>query len=966
VVRDPVCGMEIEEGAAAATRNVDGTTYYFCSQRCAEQFDADPAEFIAKVSPVTVTDPVCGMAIDPANAAATRDVGGQIYYFCSEGCARRFDADPEAYVRQHSEPETTAAVVGSATTGVNSQLAGPVRVELPILNLDCATCVQTIERVLNSVDGVQKASVNFATAKAHVTYQPDRVSLTGVEQAIKRAGYSVGGAEARIGIKDLRCASCVTFIEDTLKATPGVLKASVNVATQQADVAYVSGMATPATLRQAIESTGYKTLDQPAGAPPEDAERAARLAEYRDLRNRFVFAAVLAAAVLVLTFGEFIPVLRAIPHQLNWIILFVLTTPVLFWSGSRFFVGAWSAFRHRTADMNTLIALGTGAAYLYSTVATFLPGLLPEGLRAVYFDTTAIIVALILMGQVLEARAKGQTNEAIRKLMGLQAKTARVVRNGQELDIPVEEVLVGDIIIVRPGEKVPVDGVVTEGSSSVDESMITGESIPVSKKPDDEVIGATLNKTGSFRFRATKVGKDTALSQIIQLVQQAQGTKAPIQRLADVISGYFVPVVILVAIWSFAIWFIFGPQPQFLHGLVTAVTVLIIACPCALGLATPTSIMVGTGKGAENGILIRSAEALETAHKLNAIVLDKTGTITKGKPELTDVMVSDQPALARASGPGWSGASNQLADNNRLITDYSPTDYLLRLAASVEKSSEHPLAQAIVDGARARRIELVDATEFEAVPGHGVKAVVDGRQLVLGNLKMMQQVGARLDGMDAQAQALADDGKTPMYIAVDGQAAGIVAVADTVKEDSAQAIARLKRLGLEVVMITGDNRRTAEAIARQVGVDRVLAEVLPEDKARNVQMLQREGKTVAMVGDGINDAPALAQADVGLAIGTGTDVAIEASDITLIKGSLTGVAVAIELSKATMRNIKQNLFGSFIYNSLGVPIAAGVLYPFFGILLSPIIASAAMALSSVTVVSNALRLRSFKPTTPAK
>ncbi len=942
-----------------------------------------------------VRDPVCGMEIEEG-AAATRDVGGRTYYFCSEGCARQFDTHPEVYVHQQAEPETTAAIVGSATTGVNPQLAGPVRVELPILNLDCATCVQTIERVLGGLDGVQKASVNFSTAKAHVTYRPDQVSLTGVEQAIKRAGYSVGGAEARIGIKDLRCASCVTFIEDTLKATPGVLQASVNVATQQADVAYVPGMATPATLRQAIESTGYKTLDQPAGAPPEDAERAARLAEYRDLRNRFVFAAILAAGVLVLTFGEFIPVLRAIPHQLNWIILFALTTPVLFWSGSRFFVGAWSAFRHRTADMNTLIALGTGAAYLYSTVATFLPGLLPEGLRAVYFDTTAIIVALILMGQVLEARAKGQTNEAIRKLMGLQAKTARVVRNGQELDIPVEEVLVGDVIVVRPGEKVPVDGVVTEGSSSVDESMITGESIPVSKKPEDEVIGATLNKTGSFRFRATKVGKDTALSQIIQLVQQAQGTKAPIQRLADVISGYFVPVVILVAIWSFAIWFVFGPQPQLLHGLVTAVTVLIIACPCALGLATPTSIMVGTGKGAENGILIRSAEALETAHKLNAIVLDKTGTITKGKPELTDVIVSDQwsvvsdqwsvnsdqwsvnsdqPALpapagaaevARAGGPGWSGASNQLADNNRLITDYSPTDYLLRLAASVEKSSEHPLAQAIVDGARARRVELVDVIEFEAVPGHGVKAVVDGRQLVLGNLKMMQQVGASLDGMEAQAQALADDGKTPMYIAVDGQAAGIVAVADTVKEDSAQAIARLKRLGLEVVMITGDNRRTAEAIARQVGVDRVLAEVLPEDKARNVQMLQREGKTVAMVGDGINDAPALAQADVGLAIGTGTDVAIEASDITLIKGSLTGVAVAIELSKATMRNIKQNLFGSFIYNSLGVPIAAGVLYPFFGILLSPIIASAAMALSSVTVVSNALRLRGFKPTTPAK
>lgn len=588
--------------------------------------------------------------------------------------------------------------------------------------------------------------------------------------------------------------------------------------------------------------------------------------------------------------------------------------------------------------MNTLIALGTGAAYIYSAIATFFPGALPEGLRAIYYDTTAIIIALILLGQLLEARAKGQTNEAIRKLMGLQAKTARVVRAGEEVDIPIEEVLVGDIVVVRPGEKVPVDGIVATGASSVDESMITGESIPVGKKRDDEVIGATINKTGSFRFRATKVGKDTALSQIIQLVQQAQGTKAPIQRLADVISGYFVPAVILVAIWSFAIWFVFGPEPQLTHALVTAMTVLIIACPCALGLATPTSIMVGTGKGAENGILIRSAEALETAHKLEAIVLDKTGTITKGKPELTDVIV--------------------LGELNE--------EELLRLSAGVEMLSEHPLAQAIVDGARARQIALTDATEFEAIPGYGVRATLEGRKVSLGNLKMMNQIGAGLDELEARAQALAADGKTPMYVAVDGQAAGIVAVADTVKEDSRDAIARLKQLGLEVIMITGDNRRTAEAIARQVGIDRVLAEVLPEDKARNVKMLQQEGKTIAMVGDGINDAPALAQADVGLAIGTGTDVAIEASDVTLIKGSLIGVAVAIEMSKATMRNIKQNLFGSFIYNTLGVPIAAGVLYPFFAILLSPIIASAAMALSSVTVISNALRLRRFKPTVTAK
>ncbi len=890
---------------------------------------------------IKVKDPVCGMEIDPQNAVTTREHMGTKFYFCSDQCAATFDGDPHKYAHPEAEPvaaEESAPVIASATTGVNPDLSGPRRVEFPIVDLDCASCVQTVERVLQAEDGVQQAHVNFATGKAFVVYDPEKIDLAAMQQAIKKAGYTVGGAKTRIGIKNLRCASCVTFIEESLLATPGVIRASVNVVTQLAEVEYIAGEVTLAQMRAAIEAVGYETETQAKETTPEDAEEASRKAEYRDLRNRFTVAAILATIVLLLTFGEFFPLLKEIPTQTNLVIMFVLTTPVLFWAGSRFFVGAWSAFKHRSADMNTLIALGTGAAYLYSTVATFLPSLLPEGLREVYYDTTAIIIALILLGQLLEARAKGETNEAIRKLMGLQAKTARVVRGGEEIDIPIEEVLVGDIVIVRPGEKVPVDGIVVEGQSTLDESMITGESIPVGKGPGDEVIGATINKTGSFRFKATKVGKDTALSQIIQLVQQAQGTKAPIQRLADVISGYFVPVVILIAIWSFAIWFVFGPDPQLLHALVTAVTVLIIACPCALGLATPTSIMVGTGKGAENGILIRSAEALETAHKLDTIVLDKTGTITRGEPELTDVVVNG---------------------------DFSETD-LLRLAASVETVSEHPLAEAIVRGAKAKGLELSTPEDFEAIPGHGVVATVEGRALTLGNLKMMAQIGASLDGLKEKAQRLADEGKTPMYVAVDGKAAGIVAVADTVKEDSREAIAHLKKLGLEVVMITGDNRRTADAIARQVGVDRVLAEVLPEDKANNVKMLQREGKVVAMVGDGINDAPALAQADVGLAIGTGTDVAIEAADITLIKGSLKGVAVAIDLSKATMRNIKQNLFGSFIYNTLGVPVAAGVLYPFFGILLSPIIASAAMALSSVTVISNALRLRGFKPSISAK
>ncbi|MCF6278228.1 MAG: HAD-IC family P-type ATPase, partial [Anaerolineales bacterium] len=537
-------------------------------------------------------DPVCGMTVAPESAAATREHKGATYYFCSDTCAALFDREPEKYIQPEAEP--VAQIVASATTGVNPELSGPQKVQFPIVDLDCASCVQTVERVLEGQDGIQKANVNFATGKAHVVFDPNLITLASMQKTIKKAGYTVGGAKTSIGIKDLRCASCVTFIEESLLATPGVIRANVNIVTQQADVEYIAGEVTQAQLHAAIEAIGYKTEAQAKETTPEEAEEASRKAEFNDLRKRFVFSSVLAVIILLLTFGKFIPLLKEIPAQINLVIMFALTTPVLFWAGSRFFVGAWSAFRHRSADMNTLISLGTGAAYLYSTVATFFPGILPEGLREVYYDTTAIIIALILLGQLLEARAKGETNEAIRKLMGLQAKTARVVRDDEEIDIPIEEVLVGDIVIVRPGEKVPVDGVVAEGQSTIDESMITGESLPVGKKAGDEVIGATINKTGSFRFKATKVGKDTALSQIIQLVQQAQGTKAPIQRLADVVSGYFVPVVIVIAILSFVAWFDFGPQPPLTHALVAAVTVLIIACPCALGLATPMSIMVAT------------------------------------------------------------------------------------------------------------------------------------------------------------------------------------------------------------------------------------------------------------------------------------------------------------------------------------------------------------------------------------
>ncbi|MFQ6675360.1 MAG: copper-translocating P-type ATPase, partial [Fidelibacterota bacterium] len=620
-----------------------------------------------------------------------------------------------------------------------------------------------------------------------------------------------------------------------------------------------------------------------------------------------------------------------------WLLSGLFTLPVLFYSGSHFFKGAWSAFKHRSADMNTLISLGTGAAWLYSGVAILFPGIFPEGTAEPFYDVVGVVIALVVLGQALELRAKGRTSEAIKKLMGLQAKTARVVRNGEEIDIPVEEVLVGDIVVVRPGEKVPVDGKVIEGVSSLDESMLTGESIPVEKKAGDEVIGATINKTGTFRFRATRVGKDTALAQIVRMVQDAQGSKAPIARLADQVSGYFVPIVMMISILSFVIWFNLGPEPAVVFALVTSVTVLIIACPCALGLATPMSLMVGVGKGAENGILIRSGEALQTAQALGAIILDKTGTITRGKPALTDVVIPPNPGVAE--------------------------EEVLKFAASVEKGSEHPLGEAIVDGAKTKGIDIPNVVGFEAIPGHGVEGSVDGHRVLLGNLKLMRDREIEADELEEVARRLADEGKTPMYVAVDGHPAGVIAVADTVKDDSKEAIVDLKQLGLEVVMITGDNKRTADAIANQVGVDRVLAEVLPEDKAHNVHLLQAEGKKVAMVGDGINDAPALAQADVGMAIGTGADVAIEASDITLIRGSLTGVSMAIEISRATMRNIKQNLIGAFLYNTLGVPVAAGALYPFFGILLSPIIAGAAMAFSSVTVVTNANRLRTWKPKT---
>jgi P-type Cu+ transporter len=878
---------------------------------------------------MTVRDPVCGVEIEPHSAFAHREHMRKTFYFCSRSCTDQFDKDPNQYV------------MTSATTGFNPERI-LTRIELPVSGLPLKEHSTHLESTLRALEGVDEVKVNGTTNKLKVQYDAQKVDVARLVSAIKSIGFQIAGTKVKIGIENLRCASCVNFIEDELKSTDGVLSATVNVATQEASVDYLPQKTRLSQLNAAIETWGYKPRPALSDAPVDKQEEA-HAREYRRLMRMFWFSAIVSIPVLLFAYPQYVPVIRDLSMETirwAWILSAVATLPVLFYSGYDFFTGAWAAFKHRSANMNTLIALGTGAAWLYSSFAIAFPSVFPEGTSEPFYDVVAVVIALVVLGQALELRAKGQSSAAIKKLLGLQVKTARVIRDDKEIDLPVEEVLVGDVIQVRPGEKIPVDGVVVEGSSAVDESMLTGESLPVSKKQGDEVIGATLNKTGAFKFRTTKVGKDTALAQIVKMVQDAQNSKAPIARLVDIISGYFVPVVMILAVWTFVIWFVTGPQPQLVYALVTSVTVLIIACPCALGLATPMSLMVGIGKGAENGILIRSGEALQTARAIQTVVLDKTGTITKGKPELTDMVISDKLAVK--------------------------DDEVLRLAASVEKVSEHPLAQAIVEGAQARKLELAEVKDFEAIPGHGVSAKVEDKQILIGNLKLMNREKVELGSLEQTSKSLADDGKTPMFVALDGKAAGIIAVADTVKEDSAEAIKALQKLGIEVVMITGDNRRTAEAIARKVGITRVLAEVLPEDKAKNIQLLQSEGKKVAMVGDGINDAPALAQADVGLAVGTGTDVAIEASDITLIKGSLKGVVTAIEVSRATMKNIYENLFGAWIYNMLGIPVAMGLLYPFFGLLLNPLIAGAAMAFSSVTVVGNANRLRGFKPKFSAK
>ena len=761
---------------------------------------------------------------------------------------------------------------------------------------------------------------------------------------------------ATFKLRGMSCASCANSVEDAIRSIPGVSECSVNFGAEQATVTYDPKKTDLEAIQDAVDAAGYSAQpvqEQDLLTGDNDAEKATRLAEERDLTRKVWVGGIISTLLIVgslpIMTGLSLPFIPTWLHN-PWLQL-VLTVPVQFWCGRSFYINAWKAFKRHAATMDTLVTIGTGAAYAYSVFATFFPGFFTaQGLMPdVYYEAAAVIITLILLGRLFENRAKGQTSEAMRKLMGLQAKTARVIRNGKEVDVPIAEVQLKDIILVRPGEKIPVDGEVIEGASTIDEAMVTGESVPVKKQPGDEVIGATMNKTGSFKFRATRVGKDTFLAQIVKLVQQAQGSKAPIQRLADRVTGWFVPAVIAIAIATFIIWY--NVMGNVTLALITTVGVLIIACPCALGLATPTSIMVGTGKGAENGILIKGADSLELAHKLQTIVLDKTGTLTQGKPTVTDFVTV-----------------NGTANSNELK--------LLHLAAAVERNSEHPLAEAVVQYAQSQEVQLTEAQDFEAIAGSGVQGYVSGRLVQIGTQRWMTELGIDTQALQQHWDRLEYLGKTVIWIAVDGKVQGIMGISDALKPSSANAVRTLQKLRLEVVMLTGDNRRSAEVIAREVGIKRVIAEVRPDQKAAVIQSLQTkqdssiqnpkskiQNRIVAMVGDGINDAPALAQADVGIAIGTGTDVAIAASDITLISGDLQGIVTAIQLSRATMRNIRQNLFFAFIYNVAGIPIAAGVLFPIFGWLLSPIIAGAAMAFSSVSVVTNALRLRSFQPKT---
>ncbi len=833
------------------------------------------------------------------------------------------------------------------------------QVTLPVVGMTCASCVRTVEDALSHLPGVEQVSVNLAGGKVSVTYDPTRVTMTQLAQAITDVGYEVGLAEITLHITGMTCASCVEHVERALCELEGVQNAVVNLGLETARVTYIPGVVSVSQMKRAIREVGYGAEEKVAGVEALDREKEARQREIRRQGLYLAFTLPIAMLVMLGTFREMWILPRFVPEWLGykWV-LGLLTTPIVLGPGRQFFTNSWRGLRHGVTDMNLLYATGIGAAYGIAVINTLWPNAGFGGEGATFFESAALLTMFIVLGRWLEALTRGRTSEAIRKLMRLQPKRARVLRDGREMDIPADEVEVDDILLVRPGEQVPVDGVVLEGYSAVDESMLTGESLPVEKKAGDTVIGGTMNKTGAFKFRATKVGKETALAQIIKLVEDAQASKAPIQKLADWVAGHFILGVHMLAVLVFVFWFFVGydrffdPDSAFLlspyrlgeigvfgFSLLLSVTVLVISCPCAVGLATPSAIMAGTGKAAEHGVLFKNAEAIENATKLKVIVFDKTGTLTRGEPSLTDVVAVDE--------------GRQTTDDRRLS--------VLRVAAIAEKHSEHPLGEAIVREAQARGLDIPDAESFNAIPGHGVEARYKGHEVLLGNRKLMRERSVSIARLLPQAEALEQDGKTVMFVAVDGQLKGLIAVADTLKEYSAEAIQRLHQLGLEVAMITGDNRRTAEAIARQVGIDRVLAEVLPQDKAAEIKTLQAQGLKVAMVGDGVNDAPALAQADVGIAIGSGTDIAKETGDVILIKEDLRDVVVAIEVAKATMRKVKQNLFWAFAYNTLSIPIGAGVLYPVFKLVVSPEWAAFLMAISSLTVTLNTLLMRGFVP-----
>ena len=802
--------------------------------------------------------------------------------------------------------------------------------------MTCAACSSAVERSLKKIEGIKSAAVNLPLERATIEFSESDVPvrLPVIIAAIKDEGYGVATRKLDVAISDMTCAACVSAVEKAIRGLDGVIAASVNLATEKASIEYVPTITGFEDFKRVIADAGYSA--HLVSREFVNTEGDARKKEYDALRIRFLVSLLLTAPIIL---GSMI----TLPLISNWFVLLILATPVQFWSGLRFHRAAFSAIRHGSTNMNTLISVGTNAAYFFSVAATVAPQFFSRGsiVPNVYFDTSATIITLILMGRLLEARAKGKTSEAIKKLINLQPKTAFVLRGDQEREIPIDEVTIGDIVVIRPGERIPVDGEVVSGSSAIDESMLTGESLPVEKIAGSMVFSGTINKAGSLRFTALRVGKETSLARIIKLVEDAQGSKAPIQRLADQIAAVFVPVVMGIAAMTFLLWLVLGPQHAFALALMNFIAVLIIACPCALGLATPTAIMVGTGKGAEHGILIKDAEALELCHKISAVILDKTGTITKGEPEVVDIMET--------------GTHHDM-----------PFNVLLRIAASAEKLSEHPLGRAIVKKASEEHINIIDPTEFMSVSGGGVKATIgvptgaDNLEVIIGNENLLSSEGIDISSARALADKFSSEGKTPVFMAIDKTLRTVFAIADAVKEDSAAAVRELMSMGIEVIMLTGDHKNTAEAIARQVGIQRFYSEVQPDQKTSIVKQLKAENKITAMVGDGINDAPALASADVGIAIGTGTDIAIEASDITLIKGSLKSVVDAISLSRLTIKTIKQNLFWAFIYNIIGIPVAAGMLYIFGGPLLNPMIASAAMSFSSVSVVTNSLRLKRKK------